>query len=171
MSGKCKLVITDYKLNTFIGLGAYLKKIDPLHRPWAWQLRNILIFCRAHFQRSVDRIVKPSEQPRVLHSIVMRLLDCSSDEYTEIIELLKGTLFQLLYYKLLITLGRENENIRNWAHHKNHPIIRAGLNRFCSLMDPDIYASIRNFTNAVEQAHYRSYITGIYTTLLDAIIK
>ena len=90
MSGKCKLVITDYKLNTFIGLGAYLKNIDPFHRPWSWQLRNILIFCRAHLQRSVDRIVNPSEQPRVLHSIVMRLLDCSSDEYTEVIELLKG---------------------------------------------------------------------------------
>jgi hypothetical protein len=68
-------------------------------------------------------------------------------------------------------LGHENEGIRNWARHKNHPIIRAGLSKFCSLIDSDIFVSIRNFTNAVEQAHYKSHATGIYTTLLGAIIK
>ena len=38
-------------------------------------------------------------------------------------------------------------------------------------MDADIYVSVRNFTNAVEQTHYKSYATGIYTTLLGAIKK
>ena len=91
MSGEYKPVITDYNtLITFIGLGAYLKMIDPLHRPWTWQLQNVLMFCRAHFQRSIDQIVSPSEQLRILDSIMVRLLDCSSHEYTKVIDLLKG---------------------------------------------------------------------------------
>jgi hypothetical protein len=48
------------------------------------------LFYRVHFQRSIDRIVKSSEQLRVMRFIMMSLLDRSSYDFTDLIQLLKG---------------------------------------------------------------------------------
>jgi hypothetical protein len=86
----------------------------------------------------------------------MSLLDCDSDqEYAELIDNLEG---------------HDEEAVRNWALHKKHPVIRAGLNKNCSLINPQFYDSVRNITNAVEQTHYKSYSMGRYMTLLGTVM-
>lgn len=135
------------------------------------------MICRVHFQRSVDRAVKVS--PGIsrflsLHSVLMGLLDCNSEqEYFELIDCLQGRSISVArrLYTNKYYIGHDDETIRNWATHKNHPVIRAGLNKYCSLIPTEFFDSVRNITNAVEQTHFKSYATGKFTTLLGAIFK
>ncbi|KAK2793175.1 hypothetical protein FQN52_001823 [Onygenales sp. PD_12] len=39
------------------GLAQYLAEVDSEHRPYQWQLKNIMIFCHIHFFRSITKAV------------------------------------------------------------------------------------------------------------------
>jgi hypothetical protein len=77
----------------------------------------------------------------------------------------------LTFCNLFITcLEHEREDVRNWAVHKKHDVIAAGLNKFCSLMSRITWDQVRKHTNAVEQAANKSYAYGKRQDLLPAII-
>ncbi|OKP09326.1 hypothetical protein PENSUB_5331 [Penicillium subrubescens] len=57
----------------------------------------------------------------------------------------------------------------DWAEHKAHEVIAAGLCKACSLIRPEFWDEVQNSTNAVEQSHNKSYSMGKYETLLGAI--
>lgn len=61
--------------------------------------------------------------------------------------------------------------ILNWADHKARPVIAAGLNRHCSLMDPECFLKADLTTNASESGHHQVNTTGRYLTLLGAVMK
>jgi len=72
---------------------------------------------------------------------------------------------------MFLTLSaHESVPIQNWAKHKQHEVIAAGLNKHCSLIDHSIYDSIRNHTNAVEQTANKSYSFGKRQDLLAAVL-
>jgi hypothetical protein len=50
-------------------------------------------------------------------------------------------------------------------------VIKAGLNKACSKIQPYYFDLLRNHTNAVEQSHQKSYASGKYLTLLEAVKK
>ncbi|KAJ5111672.1 hypothetical protein NUU61_001571 [Penicillium alfredii] len=153
-----KAIVFDMDWAQFKGFGLFLQKQDPRKRPWDWQCRNIVMFCHVHFLRTVSRLV-PANHGQIFQSSRTRLnaiLSAKSEaEYYEIID--------------LIIEHEEDEKFKDWATHKAHPVIAAGLNKACSLIDPEFYDTFRNSTNAVEQTHWKSYFTGIYTSLLGAI--
>lgn len=65
----------------------------------------------------------------------------------------------------------ENKNVQNWATHKKSAVIKAGLNKACSKIQPYYFDLLRNHTNAVEQSHQKSYASGKYLTLVEAVKK
>ena len=60
-------------------------------------------------------------------------------------------------------------NVQNWAIQKKGSIIKAGLNHACSKIQPYYFNLLRNHTNAVEQSHQKSYASGKYLTLVEAV--
>jgi hypothetical protein len=70
-----------------------------------------------------------------------------------------------------LNLVNESKQVCDWATHKQHKVIMAGLNKACSLIPAAFYDNVRNFTNAVEQSHYKSYFLGVYDSLLGATIR
>lgn len=78
-------------LTNYLGLGQYLSEIDPQHRDPVWQLEHIIIFCRVHFQRSILKAIGTRHRGSPLWSLMMDLLNCSSEaEYDELLRLLIG---------------------------------------------------------------------------------
>jgi hypothetical protein len=149
-------IIVDMDSKQYSGLGRYLSEIDPQHRDVTWQLEHIILFCRVHFQRSILKVLGTRSQGTPLWSRMMSLLDCKSEaEYDELLELL------IKYEK--------SQNVRNWAQQKKSPVIKAGLNKACSKIQPYYFDLLRNHTNAVEQSHQKSYASGKYLTLLEAV--
>ena len=72
----------------FLGLGQYLREIDPQHRPLPWQLKGVIIFCRDHFFRTITNIV---EKNTGIWGRMTRLIDCKSeDDYDQLCDLLMG---------------------------------------------------------------------------------
>ena len=101
------------------------------------------------------------------------LLSCESeDDYYHLIALLQGKWKTSYQHNQFLTSSADNESpeIVQWAEHKKHPAIAAGLNKACSLMNPTFFESTRNITNAVEQSHYKSYWMGVYDSLLGATL-
>ncbi|EYE94136.1 uncharacterized protein EURHEDRAFT_458234, partial [Aspergillus ruber CBS 135680] len=157
-----KAVVVDMDAKQMSGLGHYLQSLDPLCRPWTWQLKNVIIFCHVHFKRTITRLLGSDMDlgsEELYHSPWFRmksLLSCESeDDYYHLIALLQDN---------------ESSEIVQWAEHKKHPVIAAGLNKSCSLMNPTFFESTRNITNAVEQSHYKSYWMGVYDSLLGATL-
>lgn len=62
-------------------------------------------------------------------------------------------------------------NVQNWAIQKKSSVIKAGLNQACSKIQPYCFNLLRNHTNAVEQSHQKSYASGKYLTLVEAVKK
>jgi hypothetical protein len=79
----------------------------------------------------------------------------------------------LTVYKLLVNylLEYESPQVQNWAIQKKSAVIKAGLNKACSKIRPFYFDKLRNHTNAVEQSHQKSYATGKYLTLVEAVKK
>jgi hypothetical protein len=50
-------------------------------------------------------------------------------------------------------------------------VIKAGLNKACSKIQPLYFDILRNHTNAAEQSHQKSYTSGSYLTLAEAVKK
>ena len=65
----------------------------------------------------------------------------------------------------------EDANVQTWAIQKKSPVIKAGLNKACSKIQSHYFAVLRNYTNAVEQSHQKSYASGKYLTLTEAVKK
>lgn len=65
----------------------------------------------------------------------------------------------------------EDANVRSWAIHKKGAVIKAGLNKACSHIQSHFFDELRNHTNAVEQSHQKSYASGKYLTLVEAVKK
>ncbi|CBF82218.1 predicted protein [Aspergillus nidulans FGSC A4] len=63
----------------------------------------------------------------------------------------------------------ENANVQNWASQKKGAVIKAGLNKACSKIQPYYFDLLQNYTNAVEQSHQKSYISGKYLSLVQAV--
>jgi hypothetical protein len=61
--------------------------------------------------------------------------------------------------------------VQDWAVQKKSSIIKAGLNKACSKIQPFYFSKLRNHTNAVEQSHQKSNATSKYLTLVEAIRK
>ncbi|EAW24036.1 uncharacterized protein NFIA_036080 [Aspergillus fischeri NRRL 181] len=141
----------------YTGLGQYLSEIDPQHRDVTWHLQHIIIFCRVHFQRSILKTIGTTNQGSSLWSRMMSLLDCKSEaDYDTLLDLL---------------IKYEDVNVQNWAKQKKSTIIKAGLNKACSKIQPYYFDILRNHTNAVEQSHQESYASGKYLTLVEAVKK
>ncbi|CBF78887.1 predicted protein [Aspergillus nidulans FGSC A4] len=94
------------------GLGHYLQELDPLQRPWTWQLMNILILCRTG---------DLSDYHSSARCRMESLLTCSTrEEYFHLIELLEA---------------HETPKIAEWARHKRHSVIAAGATLSSRILD------------------------------------
>ncbi|EYE90406.1 uncharacterized protein EURHEDRAFT_417473 [Aspergillus ruber CBS 135680] len=148
-------IIVDMDTKQYTGLGQYLQEIDPLHRPILWQLQGIIIFCRVHFFRTITEAVGSTNKSSGVWSRMAGLIDCKSeDDYDHLCNLL---------------IEHENEKVQAWAAHKKSPVIKAGLNKYCSSIPVYIYDSIRNHTNSAEQSHHKANAAGRWLTLTAAI--
>lgn len=58
-----------------------------------------------------------------------------------------------------------------WATQKKSAVIKAGLNPSCSKIQPHYFNLLRNHTNSVEQSHQKSYASGKFLTLVEAVRK
>lgn len=63
----------------------------------------------------------------------------------------------------------ESIRIQNWARHKKHAVIAAGLVQCCSNVPKLIWDTLESHSNAAEQAGNKGYRTGIDLPLLEAI--
>ncbi|ODM21423.1 hypothetical protein SI65_02267 [Aspergillus cristatus] len=148
-------IIVDMDSKQYTGLGKYLSEIDPQNHDVTWHLQHIIIFCRVHFQRSILNTIGTRNQGSPLWSRMMSLLDCKSEaDYDALVELL---------------IKFEDANVQTWAIQKKSPVIKAGLNKACSKIQSHYFAALRNHTNAVEQSHQKSYASGKYLTLTEAV--
>ena len=69
-------------------------------------------------------------------------------------------------------LAYENPCIAEWARHKKQPVIAASLNKFCLIMDHNLFDVTRRYTNAVKQSANKLYIVSSrYIELVPAINK
>lgn len=68
-------------------------------------------------------------------------------------------------------LEYEQPEVGQWAMQKKSAVIKAGLNQACSKIDSFYFNKLRNHTNAVEQSHQKSYASGKYLTLVQAVKK
>lgn len=100
------------------------------------------------------------------------LIDCKSeDDYDHLCNLLIGK-YSITGHQLDTNcLEHENEKVQAWAAHKKSPVIKAGLNKYCSSIPVYIYDSIRNHTNSAEQSHHKANAAGRWLTLTAAIQK
>ncbi|KAF1808090.1 hypothetical protein P152DRAFT_256677 [Eremomyces bilateralis CBS 781.70] len=148
-------VVMDMCPKQMKGFGRYLKTVDPQRRSWDWHARRTVIFCRVHFFRSIEKLIREDEAGLTLRSRLRSLLTCKTrDEYYQLCDLITE---------------HERVEIQQWVRHKRHPVIAAGLNRACSDMDPNVFDSVLKHTNAVEQAANKSYAPGKRQDLLIAI--
>lgn len=79
------------------------------------------------------------------------------------------TLLCTLLGSILIGVLVHGERFKGWCLHKSYPPIAAGINATCSRIPSHIRPQIANHTNAVEQAHEKSYSMGKKQHLLPAI--
>jgi hypothetical protein len=56
-----------------------------------------------------------------------------------------------------------------WAIHKKQACIASGINKYCSMIDHELYDNTRRQTNAVEQTHHKSGSLGKRLSLLQAV--
>lgn len=113
------------------------------------------MFCRVHFQRNILQVIGTNQKGSYLWSRMMELLTCQTeDQYDEMVNLL---------------IKYESPQVQNWAIQKKSAVIKAGLNKACSKIRPFYFDKLRNHTNAVEQSHQKSYATGKYLTLVEAV--
>lgn len=77
-------------LTRWQGLGNYLESIDPEGRSWRWHLKKVLILCRVHFLRSIDKLAGTTNKaPDSLYGRMRALLSCQSrEEYFQLCDLL-----------------------------------------------------------------------------------
>lgn len=148
-------IILDMDTKQYTGLGQYLSEIDPKHHDIIWHLQHMVVFCRVHYQRSILNAIGTRSQGSPLWSRMMSLLDCKSeDDYDTLLDLF---------------IKYEDANVRSWAIHKKGAVIKAGLNKACSHIQSHFFDELRNHTNAVERSHQKSYASGKYLTLVEAV--
>ncbi|EGE86700.2 hypothetical protein BDDG_09650, partial [Blastomyces dermatitidis ATCC 18188] len=86
---KIQAIIVDMCTKQMTGLAQYLASIDPEHRSFDWQLKNILIFYHIHFFRSISNIVGTQNQGTSAWNHMTSLLNCKSqDDYMKLCNLL-----------------------------------------------------------------------------------
>ncbi|KAF2785525.1 hypothetical protein K505DRAFT_261890, partial [Melanomma pulvis-pyrius CBS 109.77] len=148
-------VTVDMDGKQMAGLGKYLTTIDPLHREWQWQLKNVVVFCQIHFLRSITAAGGAVENSYSVHSRMRALLTCQSlEEYLELCNCL---------------IMNESVPVQQWARHKKNAVIAAGLNKECSLISNSDWDMLSKTSNAVEQSANKSYSYGKRLRLLKAI--
>ena len=74
-----------YILTKYLGFGRYLADVDPLHRPWAWQVQQSVVYCYIHFKRGVERAVQKAyttvdKSAHTPYSHMLQLLQCKTEE-------------------------------------------------------------------------------------------
>lgn len=100
------------------------------------------------------------------------LIDCKSeDDYDQLCQLLIGKYLGTALQLYANYIDHESPKVRDWAVHKKQPILKAGLNKYCSAIPQFIYDSIRNHTNSAEQSHHKANAGGKRLTLTEAIQK
>jgi hypothetical protein len=71
----------------YVGLGQYLRGIDPQHRPIGWQLQGILIFRQIHFFQNITECVGKQRQGHDIWDRMASILNAPSRaEYYEMLE-------------------------------------------------------------------------------------
>ncbi|OJJ78431.1 uncharacterized protein ASPGLDRAFT_182657 [Aspergillus glaucus CBS 516.65] len=139
-------ITLDMDEGQMLGLGQYLSSIDPERRPARWHIPHIMITCRVHFFRGIEKAIGQRKRGTTAFQTMASLLNCETQlDYYEIIQLLQGY---------------EDEAIMHWASHKADPLIAAGLNKTCSSMDSSFFDNARMHTNAGEQSHNKIYVFG-----------
>lgn len=68
-------------------------------------------------------------------------------------------------------IEHEPPSVQAWATQKKSAVIKAGLNPSCSKIQPHYFNLLRNHTNSVEQSHQKSYASGKFLTLVEAVQK
>ncbi|KAL5361575.1 hypothetical protein BJX96DRAFT_86254 [Aspergillus floccosus] len=149
-----KSIVIDMCPKQMTGLGMCLTGLDPQHRDWKWQLKNIVIFSHVHFLRNISKLAADPGNLTVLEKM-QGLLDCETQQD----------------YNLLIDFIQQfgSPKIHDWAEHKKNPVIAAGVCKAYSFMIPRFYEEVRVQTKSIREAHYRSYLKGVYPHLCDAI--
>ncbi|EAU34810.1 predicted protein [Aspergillus terreus NIH2624] len=142
-----KSIVIDMCPKQMTGLGMCLMGLDPQHRDWKWQLKSIVIFSPVQFLRNISKLAPDPDELNVSERM-RALLSCETrQEYDFVISFIQQ-------------FG--SPKTRDWAEHKKNPVIAAGICKAYSLMIPEFYQEVRDQTNGIREAHYRSYLKGAY---------
>lgn len=80
--------------STCIGLGQYLSSIDPQERPARWHVPHIMITCRVHFFRGIEKAIGHRKHDAIEFQTMASLLNCETHaDYYTTIQLLQGKWF------------------------------------------------------------------------------
>jgi hypothetical protein len=132
-----------------LGLGLYLESIHP-EMTWQTHLQHVIVFCTVHFNRNIDNSAHSSTIKQKMRSLLhQRSAEACTDLLREI----------------------ERLGARDWVRNKRRSYILAGLNKYCSLMDPEHWAVADRNTNHTEAGHAQMNRLGTGLTLLRAIRK
>jgi hypothetical protein len=71
------MIVTHFLIG-YLGLGQYLRGIDPQHRPIGWQLRGILIFRQIHFFQNITECVGGQRQGHDIWDRMASILNAPS---------------------------------------------------------------------------------------------
>jgi hypothetical protein len=171
-----RLTISRFSL-IIIGLCKYLSdKVDTIHHDWHWHAQHILILCRVHFQRGIEKLVRPGAP---MYSEMMSLPDSESmDAYQLQLDRIHRMssqhplnlcpLPELI--KICIEHPRATKAIKNWATHKRHAVIANGLCARISKIPSQVRERFQEHTNAIESIHLISYSGGKQLQLRQAIL-
>lgn len=157
-----KSIVVDMCPKQMTGLGKVLndtqRQIDGRLLGWRWHARHILMFCKIHFLRTVNKLI-PERADNSHHEARARLIalmECRSRDD---------------YYTLGDLISENSPELAGWVRHKQIDVIAGGICGSLSLIDPRFYKETRSHTNAVEQSHYKAYRMGTRDSLLCAVLK
>jgi hypothetical protein len=55
-----------------------------------------------------------------------------------------------MYLKGVNSIVYKSQSVANWAKHKRYLVIALGLNKYCSLINYELFNRLKHYTNAVE---------------------
>lgn len=147
-----RALVSDFDTKQAVGLGEYLRSVDPENRQWNWQIQQCVRYCTVHFLRGIDVKFRAS----LARNYMRALLRCPSEES---------------YYRQLDYIQKHWPPTANWCNHKRIPHIAAGLIQANSGLDEFVWQRIPNHTNVSESAHHAANAYGVRLSLLNAIDK
>ena len=66
-----------------------------------------------------------------------------------------------MYLENINSIVYKSQLVTNLARYKRHLVIASGLNKYCSLINHELFNRLRYYINAVEQTANKLYAFGI----------